>query len=170
MEFIQDPDTLETVYGPVDAWSGAEDNLPRASLVTDEHLAFLQMATMVVVASIDHGGVTCSPRGGAPGSLALVRDPQTVWVPDAAGGRMHQTVRNLMGDPRLGLLFLVPWRQEVLRLQGMARVSADPEALKAFPVLDPPVRSVLVVDVQSVRLSGSGPVTRAALWIDSMTT
>lgn len=161
---------LDAVYGPTGHWSGAVDDLPPTTSVTAAHLAFLAAATLVVLATIDHGGVTCSPRGGPAGSLALVRDPATLWVPDAAGGRIHQTVRNLMVDPRLGLLFMAPGRCDVLRVEGMARVSADPEALGAFPQFDPPVRSVLVVDVQSVRPSGSGPLSRAALWADAVST
>lgn len=165
MDFIRDPGSLEDVYGRVDDWDRrGESRTP--GLLDEAHADFIADATMVVVASIGHGGVTCSPRGATPGLIARVEDARTIWVPDAAGGRVHQTVRNLMEDPRLGLLFMAPPREQVLRIEGMARVTADTEALAAFAVLDPPVRSVMIVDVQAVRMSGRGPVQRAGVWED----
>lgn len=163
MEFIQDPATLESVYGPL-VRAEAAGPRSRSADLSDQHLAFLARATMVVLASIDLDGVTCSPRGGTAGSVVLVHDAQTLWVPDAAGGGLHQTVHNVLADPRVGLLFMAPPQPCVLRVQGLARISVDAMALAAFPSLDPPLRSVLVVDVQSVRLSGRGPVQRAGLW------
>lgn len=130
----------------------------------DAHADFLAQATMVVVASVSSGGLSCSPRGGPPGTVGRVVDPETIWVPDAASGRIHETVRNLMSDPRIGLLFMAPPRLEALRVQGMARLTVDPMALSAFAGADPEVRSVLVVDVQDVRLSGRGPLGRAGAW------
>lgn len=162
MEYISDTAAMEAIYGSADERVGVRG--PRhVDRIDDDQRAFLAAATLVVIATIDHGGLTCSPRGGSAGSLAHVADDSTMWVPDG-GGRIHRTVRNLLGDPRVGLLFLVPARQQVLRVQGTARLSADPMALAAFPQLDPPVRAVVVVDVQSVRLSGTGPLTRASLW------
>lgn len=163
MEFIQDPATLEGVYGPLVGALDADDQ-PRSVEITAEYRTFLARATAMVLASIDLDGVTCSPRGGSAGSMALVGDARTLWVPDAAGGRTHQTVHNVLGDPRVGLLFMAPPDQRVLRVQGLARISVDPVVLASFPGLDPPLRSVLVVDVQSVRLSGRGPLRRAGLW------
>lgn len=168
MDFIRDPRSLEGVYGRIDDWDRRGESRTQG-LLDDTHADFISGATMVVVASIGHGGVTCSPRGAPAGRIARVQDAHTIWVPDAAGGRVHQTVRNLMEDPRLGLLFMAPPREQVLRIEGMARVTADAEALAAFPDLDPPVRSVMVVDVQAVRMSGRGPVQRAGFWEDPAT-
>jgi predicted pyridoxine 5'-phosphate oxidase superfamily flavin-nucleotide-binding protein len=163
MEFITDPGALEDVYGRREDWDRRGERRPTGGL-DDGHRAFIRTATLVVVSTVGHGGVACSPRGTRPGAAAAVIDDQTMWVPDAAGGRMHQTVRNLMDDPRIGLLLLAPPIQRVLRVEGLARVTADPVALTAFGDLDPPVRTVLVVDVQAVRLSGTGPAVRAGLW------
>jgi uncharacterized protein len=157
VEYVTDPATIEGLYGPVVRGQ-------RQPHLGPEHADFLAEASMVVVATVAHDGLTCSPRGGPAGTLGLVHDPSTLWLPDAARGRVHQTVRNLMGDPRVGLVFLAAGRHESLRIQGLARVTVDPQALQAFPDADPPIRSVLVVDVQEVRLSGRGPVARSGLW------
>jgi predicted pyridoxine 5'-phosphate oxidase superfamily flavin-nucleotide-binding protein len=160
MEYVTDPGTIDALYGPLER--GDRDRRRHLQLGED-HIAFLAAASLVVVATVDSGGLTCSPRGGPPGSLGLVRDARTVWVPDAARGRIHQTVRNVMLDPRVGLVFLAPTRLESLRIQGVARLTVDPAAIAAFGDADPPTRSVMVVDVQEVRLSGRGPLTRAGV-------
>lgn len=162
MDFVTDPATIEALYGPCDSGERSRRRHPRLDA---SHARFLAASSMVVIATVDSGGLTCSPRGGPPGTMALIRDDHTLWVPDAAHGRVHQTVRNLMADPRIGLVFLVPTRLEALRIQGLARVTVDPEALAPFEGED--VRSVLVVDVQEVRLSGQGPLGRAGLWGDA---
>lgn len=167
MEFITDPAALEVVYGRLGDWDRPGERRPSGGL-DDLHRAFIHRATLVVVSTVAHGGVTCSPRGARPGDAAAMVDSRTMWVPDAAGGRVHQTVRNLMDDPRIGVLLLAPPDPRMLRIEGLARVTADPEALAGFGALDPPVRSVLVVDVQTVRLSGTGPAERAGLWSDTV--
>ncbi|WP_370326325.1 pyridoxamine 5'-phosphate oxidase family protein [Euzebya sp.] len=159
MEFVADPGALRSLYespGPM-----TSDELP-ATRLAEDHVAFIGAATLVVVATADPGGLTCSPRGGAPGTVALVRDDRTLWLPDQ-GGRIHQTVGNLMNDPRIGLLFMAPAHERTLRVEGTARVAADDEARAPFALDGAGPSTVLVVDVHRVRLSGVGPLRRSGL-------
>lgn len=161
MNYIGDPVSLLSLYdeGPAHAQS-------TTTLVTkeldDDHRAFLGDATLVVVATADSAGLTCSPRGGDAGTLAVVKDDRTLWLPDA-GGRIHQTVHNLMADPRIGLLFVAPGREDTLRVQGTARVSADSAALATATLDGLAPQTVIVVDIQHIRVSGRGPLRRAKL-------
>ena len=161
MEYVTDPAVIETLYGPLD---DTEQRRRRHPHLEPVHVDFLAEASMVVVATVGRGGLTCSPRGSRPGGVASVRDPRTIWVPDADWGWGHQTVRNLMDDPRVGLVFMAPTRLQSLRVQGTARVTVDPEALAHWTGDDAPARSVIVVDVDEVRLSGRGPLARAGVW------
>jgi uncharacterized protein len=167
MEFITEPWSLKAVYGSEPPPADGPGPGPRTLGL--EHRRLLDQATLVVLATLSNDGIACSPRGGPAGTLAHLADDHTLWVPDAAVGRIHETVRNLLLDPRLGLLYIAPSHDEVLRIQGIARISADPEALQPFEDLEPAVRSVMVVDVQAVRISGRGPMRRAHLWPDPLT-
>ncbi|MGI9016911.1 MAG: pyridoxamine 5'-phosphate oxidase family protein [Euzebya sp.] len=161
MEFIGDPAILDQLYGTGPTAVDRVDN-PVLRELDQAHLAFLDHATFVVVSTADHAGLTCSPRGGAAGTLASVRDGRTLWLPDVAG-RIHQTVHNLMIDPRIGLLFMVAGQDEVLRIAGTARVSASAEPLAEVSRPGLSATTVIVVDVQRVRTSGTGPLKRAGL-------
>jgi uncharacterized protein len=161
VDYVTDPGTITALYGPVDRDDRARRRSPH---LDDAHAGFLAAASLVVVATVGTGGLTVSPRGGPPGTMAVLRDAGTLWLPDAAVGRVHQTVRNLMADPRIGLCFMAPGREEALRVEGVARVTVDPEALAAFAGVEPTARSVLVVDVEEVRLTGRGPLARAGVW------
>ena len=161
MEFVTDPAVIEALYGPVD---GDEDRPRRHSRLEPQHVDFLAAATMSVVATVGRGGLTCSPRGGPAGTAAVVHDPRVLWVPDVERGRIHQTVRTLMDDPRVGLVVLVPGRYESLRVQGTARVTTDPDALAVVSTRGVQARSLLVVDIDEVRLTGRGPLERAGVW------
>lgn len=161
MQFVSDPADLRSLHPPV------EGPPPAVRTALDgEDLDLLNQATLSVVSTVKGGGLSCSPRGGDAGSLVIAQDDRTLWLADRAVGRVHETVRNLMADPRIGLLLMAPGRHDTLRIGGTARVTADAEAVGAFATEGVDASSVLVVAVLDVRRSGRGPLRRAGLWGD----
>ncbi|MBB4001948.1 MAG: pyridoxamine 5'-phosphate oxidase family protein [Aurantimonas endophytica] len=150
---------LEAVYGePV-----------RGSLMKEiDHLsphyrAFVEHAPFVLVASAGPGGLDCSPRGDAPG-FVTVADERTLLLPDRRGNNRVDTLRNVVEDPRVALLFLVPGVGETLRVNGTAEIDVDPELLASFAVQGKAPRSVLRVHVERVYFQCQKALARSRLW------
>ncbi|NDV85283.1 pyridoxamine 5'-phosphate oxidase family protein [Aurantimonas aggregata] len=150
---------LEAVYGePV-----------RGSLMKEiDHLSahyrtFVQHAPFVLVASAGPGGLDCSPRGDAPG-FVTVADEKTLLLPDRRGNNRVDTLRNVVADPRVALLFLVPGVGETLRVNGTAEIDVDPELLASFAIQGKAPRSVLRVHVERVYFQCQKALVRSHLW------
>ncbi|MDP6701453.1 MAG: pyridoxamine 5'-phosphate oxidase family protein [Candidatus Latescibacteria bacterium] len=131
----------------------------------DRHCrALIAHSPFVVVASADAGGrADASPRGGDPGFVS-VSDDRTVVIPDWPGNRLIDTMENIIANPRVGLLFLVPGVNETLRLNGGATISTNGALLESLAVGGKRPRSALVVEVEEAFLHCSKSLMRAALW------
>jgi PPOX class probable FMN-dependent enzyme len=150
---------LEAVYGePV-----------RGSLMKEiDHLsphyrAFVEHAPFVILASAGPGGLDCSPRGDAPGFVTIV-DERTLLLPDRRGNNRVDTLRNVVVDPRVALLFLIPGVGETLRVNGTAEVDVDPDLLESFAIQGKAPRSVLRVHVERVYFQCQKALARSRLW------
>jgi PPOX class probable FMN-dependent enzyme len=131
--------------------------------VHPHYRAFIEASPFMVLATAGPGGLDASPRGDAPGFVA-VADERTLLVPDRRGNNRIDSLRNLVADPRVALLFLVPGVGETLRVNGRASITADPVLLDRFAVDGRPPRTVLVVRVESVFFQCSRAVLRSGLW------
>ncbi|MBO0609998.1 MSMEG_1061 family FMN-dependent PPOX-type flavoprotein [Myceligenerans salitolerans] len=88
--------------------------------------AFLAASSLGFVATADPGGgLDVSPKGDPAGSFAVVLDDRTIGIPERPGNRRADGFHNLLTDPRIGLIFLVPGRGDTLRINGTARVVRD---------------------------------------------
>jgi hypothetical protein len=116
-----------------------------------------------VLATSGPEGPDCSPRGDAPGFVRVV-DERTLLLPDRRGNNRIDSLRNVLHDPRVGLLFLLPGLGETLRVNGRAHISAEPELLRSFAVDGKAPRTVLVVTVEALYFQCSRAVVRADLW------
>ncbi|MBV9568994.1 MAG: pyridoxamine 5'-phosphate oxidase family protein [Hyphomicrobiales bacterium] len=125
--------------------------------------AFVEASPFVVLASAGPGGLDCSPKGDAPG-FVRVFDEKTLAIPDRLGNNRIDTLRNLVVDPRLALLFLVPQRSETLRVNGKAMISTDAELLASFAVDGKPPRSIIRVTVDSAYVHCAKAFMRSKLW------
>lgn len=156
---IRDPAVLEALYGaPVEA-----SLVKQADRVTPEYRAWIEAAPFAVLATAGPGGLDASPRGDAPG-FVHVEDERTLLLPDRRGNNRVDSLRNVLADPRVGVLFLLPGLGETLRVNGTAAVSVDPALLDRFAVAGKPPRTVLVVRVSEVFFQCSRAVLRAGLW------
>lgn len=117
----------------------------------------------LVLATAGPAGVDCSPRGGPPG-LAQVHDDATLLLPDRPGNNRLDSLRNIAANPAVGLLFLLPGRDEVLRVNGRAQLSVHPELLARFTEDGRPPRAVLVIRIEEAFIHCPRAVKAAGLW------
>src|SRR5215831_15231297 len=131
--------------------------------VNVHYRAFIEAAPFFALASSGPDGLDCSPRGDAPGFVRVV-DEKTLLVPDRRGNNRIDTLRNILQDPRVALLFLIPGCGETIRVNGRAQISTDPALLESFLVDGKSPRAVLVVSVDRVFYQCSKAIVRSKLW------
>jgi PPOX class probable FMN-dependent enzyme len=131
--------------------------------VNVHYRAFIEAAPFFALATNGPDGLDCSPRGDAPGFVRVL-DDRTLLVPDRRGNNRIDSLRNIVADPRVALLFLIPGVGETLRVIGRARISADPALTASFVANGKPPRTVLVVAVERVFYQCSKAVVRSKLW------
>jgi PPOX class probable FMN-dependent enzyme len=131
----------------------------------DKHcLRFVELSPFVVLASgAREGHLDASPRGGAPGFVKAL-DAITLLIPDAPGNNRLDTLENIVGTGRLGLLFLIPGVDETLRVNGRARLSDESALLEHFKNEKRAARLVIEVKVEDAYLHCAKALMRSKLW------
>jgi len=135
---------LDALYGEPVARSLTKE----IDYISASYRKFIEAAPFVILATSGPEGLDCSPRGDPPGFLR-VRDPNTVLIPDRRGNNRIDTLRNLVADPRISLLFLIPGVGETLRINGRAEIVTDPELRESFALNGKAPVSVLVVTARA---------------------
>lgn len=126
--------------------------------------AFIARAPFVLVATADGTGrCDVSPKGDAPG-FVLVVDDRHLLVPDRPGNKRFDGMRNLLENPGIGLLFLVPGSEETLRVNGRARIVRDPEWLARLAAHGKTPQLAIAVEVEEAFLHCAKCVKRSGLW------
>jgi hypothetical protein len=128
---------------------------------------FIEAAPFFALATSGPGGLDCSPRGDAPG-FVRVADDKTLLIPDRRGNNRIDSLRNLIGDPRVALLFLIPGCGETIRVIGRASISTDPALTESFIVNGKAPRTVIVVAVERVFFQCTKAIVRSKLWDASL--
>lgn len=159
MEFITSVEQLEALYGA----PGEAALVKEADRVTPQYRRLIDASPFMALATAGAEGLDCSPRGEL-GGVVHVEDETTLLLPDRRGNNRIDSLRNLLRDPRVGLLFLIPGSGTTLRVNGRARISVAPDLLERFAVDGKPPRSVLVIAVEAVYFQCSRAVLRAELW------
>jgi uncharacterized protein len=131
--------------------------------ISDHYRAFIDKAPFVVVATAGPEGLDCSPRGDPPG-FVRVRDAKTVLIPDRRGNNRIDSLRNIVRDPRISLLFIIPGIGNTLRINGRAEISAEPELCASFAMRGKAPRTVLVVTAERVYFQCPKALVRSRLW------
>jgi PPOX class probable FMN-dependent enzyme len=159
MSTIRTLDELEALYSaPVPTSITKEiDHL------TELHRAYIEASPFVLVATSGLDGIDCSPRGDPPGFVRVV-DEKTLLMPDRRGNNRLDTLRNLVVDPRIGLLFLVPGVGVTLRVSGTAEISTDVELRESFAMGDKVPTTVIVITTTSVYTQCPKALVRSHLW------
>jgi PPOX class probable FMN-dependent enzyme len=131
--------------------------------ISDHYRAFIEAAPFFALATGGPDGLDCSPRGDAPG-FVRVADARTLLVPDRRGNNRIDSLRNIMRDPRVALLFLIPGIGETIRVVGRAALSIDPELIARFVVNGKAPTCVIVVTVEQVFYQCTKAIIRSKLW------
>ena len=150
---------LEAIYGdPL-----AQSLVKEIDHISDHYRAFIEKSPFMVLASVAEEGLDCSPRGDPAGFVRVV-DEKTVMIPDRRGNNRIDTLRNIVRDPRVSLLFLVPGVGETLRINGRAAISVDPELCASFDMNGKSPHSVIVVTAERVYFQCQNALARSRLW------
>ena len=131
--------------------------------VSDHYRAMIEASPFVVLATSGPEGLDCTPRGDPPGFVRVV-DRNTLMLPDRRGNNRVDSLRNLVIDPRISLLFLIPGVGETLRVNGRATISTDPALCRSFAMEDKLPRSVIVVTAERVYFQCPKALVRSRLW------
>jgi len=158
-KLITSLDQLRAVYGePTDVSIAKE-----IDHVSDHYRAFIEAAPFFALATVGPEGLDCSPRGDVPGFVRIA-DPKTLLVPDRRGNNRIDSLRNIMRDPHVALLFLIPGIGETIRVIGRATLSIDPDLLASFTVNGKAPNCVIVVAVEHVFYQCTKAIVRSQLW------
>jgi PPOX class probable FMN-dependent enzyme len=152
-------EALERLYGEPYGPSIAKV----ADRITAHYRAFIEAAPFFALASGGPDGMDCSPRGDAPG-FVRVHDETTLLIPDRLGNNRIDSLRNILQDPRVALLFLIPGCGETIRVIGRAAISTDPALAQTFIVNGKAPRAVLIVTVERVYYQCTKAIVRSKLW------
>jgi uncharacterized protein len=131
--------------------------------ISDLHRAYIEASPFVLVATSGPGGLDCSPRGDPPG-FVRVEDERTLLMPDRRGNNRLDSLRNLVTDPRIGLLFLVPGIGMTLRVNGTARITTDAALRESFAHGDKVPTTVIVISTTAVYTQCPKALIRSDLW------
>jgi len=126
--------------------------------------AFIAASPFLVLASGSKDGLDCSPKGDKPGFVQVEDDGRVLLIPDRRGNNRIDSIKNLVEDPRVALIFLVPGANETYRVNGRARVSVDPDLKRRFAVDGKEPTTVLVVAVQQAFQHCPKALVRSDLW------
>ncbi|MCK1357718.1 pyridoxamine 5'-phosphate oxidase family protein [Bradyrhizobium sp. 199] len=159
MSVIETVEQLEAIYGVANDAS----TVKVADHVTPLYRVFIEKAPFAALATIGSEGVDCSPRGDLPG-FVRIHDPKTLMLPDRRGNNRADSLRNIVRDPRVSLMFLIPGSGNATRVNGRAHLSVDPELLASFKVEGKAPRSVIVMKVDEIYFQCARAIVRSDLW------
>ncbi len=131
--------------------------------ITPQYRKLIEAAPFCVVATCGPEGLDCSPRGDPPGFIRVL-DAHTLVVPDRRGNNRIDSLRNLVRDPRISLLFLIPGVGETMRVNGRAAISTDPKLTENFAMDGKVPKCVLVVTVERAYFQCTKAIIRSKLW------
>src|SRR5437667_4436027 len=158
MTVIASIEQREAIYGyPNDA-----STVKVADRITPPYRILIDKSPFAALATSGPEGLDCSPRGDLPG-FVRVHDEKTLMMPDRRGNNRIDSLRNIVRDPRIALLFLIPGSGSTLRINGNAKVSTDADLLASFAVEDKPPRSVVVMTVHEIYFQCARAIVRSDL-------
>lgn len=157
--WIKDESELLPLYG-----TPKQTSLAKVSpVVTAQYRAYIEASPFVALASVGPEGLDCSPRGD-DGAVVQVVDERTLHLPDWKGNDRIDTLRNIVRDPRVALMFLIPGSGNVIRVNGTARITADEALRETFSRGGALPRTVVAVEVGEIYFQCARAVVRSKLW------
>jgi PPOX class probable FMN-dependent enzyme len=143
---------------------GAGIELKLYDALTDEARMYIERSPFLVLSSADrHGHLDASPKGDAPG-FVLVEDDNTIVIPDRPGNKLAYGLVNVLENPHVGVLFMIPGTTETLRVNGSAELRSDPELLERLAARGKPAVLAIRVTVEECFFHCSKAFIRSNLW------
>ncbi len=160
MDDLTTPDAVRDHYG-----QPMQMVLTKEKTRLDRHFrAFIAASPFFVMATSDtSGSCDASPRGDAPGGVAVV-DDSTLLIPDRTGNNRVDTMMNIGANPHVGLLFLVPGRRETLRVNGKASITTDRAVLELLSAQGKLPCAAIRVQIEEVYFQCGKAIVRSDLW------
>lgn len=150
---------LEAIYGlPMET-----STVKEVDRITPHYRALIEASPFLVLATSGPEGLDCSPRGDLPG-FVRIQDDKTLVMPDRRGNNRVDSLRNIVRDPRVALLFLIPGAGNALRVNGRAHLSTDSDLLASFAVDEKSPRCAIVMTVDAVYFQCARAIIRSELW------
>ncbi|MFO1110196.1 MAG: pyridoxamine 5'-phosphate oxidase family protein [Bradyrhizobium sp.] len=159
MTIISTIEQLEAIYGfPNDA-----STVKVSDRVTPPYRILIEKSPFAALATSGPEGLDCSPRGDLAG-FVRIHDEKTLMIPDRRGNNRVDSLRNIVRDPRVALLFLIPGSGTTLRANGRAQLSADPALLASFAFEEKAPRTVIVMTIEEMYFQCARAIVRSELW------
>lgn len=152
-------EALEAIYGQTNAASTVKE----LDHLNAPYRAYIEASPFCALATVGPEGLDCSPRGDA-GGVVRIADDRTVMMPDRRGNNRCDSLRNIVRDPRVALMFMIPGSNTTLRVNGRATVETDPALLDSFMMEGKPPRSVVVVTIDAVYFQCARALMRGQVW------
>jgi PPOX class probable FMN-dependent enzyme len=159
MSVIATIEQLEAIYG----LPGESSTVKVADRITPSYRVLIETSPFAALATSGPEGLDCSPRGDLPG-FVRIHDETTLMMPDRRGNNRVDSLRNIVRDPRVALLFLIPGSGTTLRINGEAHLSADPVLLASFKMDGKAPRTVIVMTVHEIYFQCARAIVRSDLW------
>lgn len=132
--------------------------------ITDHDRSFIAHSPIVLIGSADADGrCDVSPKGGPPGFVRVL-DDGTVAIPDLSGNNRLDSIQNVVANPHLGLLFMIPGLDETLRVNGRAALSTDQDVLDACTVNGARPKVAITVEPEQVYIHCAKALRRGSVW------
>ncbi|TYC50462.1 pyridoxamine 5'-phosphate oxidase family protein [Rhodobacterales bacterium] len=161
MTLIKTLDDLHAHYGT----AGEASQIKEIERLSPSYKHIIESSAFCALATCGPEGLDCSPRGDE-GSVVRVHDDKTLLMPDRRGNNRIDSLRNIVRDPRVSLMFMVPGWNNVLRVNGMAEISVDPELLTTFEKEVKLPRSVIIITISTVYFQCARALMRSGMWDD----
>jgi uncharacterized protein len=159
MSIIATVEQLEAIYGHPNEAS----TVKVADRITPQYRVLIDRSPFAALATCGPEGLDCSPRGDLA-ALVRIHDHKTLMMPDRRGNNRVDSLRNIVRDPRVALLFLIPGSGTTLRVNGRAHVSDDPDLLASFAIEGKAPRTVIVMAVGEIYFQCARAIVRSELW------
>lgn len=137
--------------------------LKEVPFVHPHYRAMIEASPFAILATSGPNGLDASPRGDRPG-FVVVEDEKTLLLPERRGNNRADSLHNIISDPRVALLFLIPGVGETLRVNGKARIVIDPDLLSRFAVDGREPKCVISIEVETVFFQCARAILRSKLW------
>ena len=158
-DWVTTEEQLQQIFGPVAAASVTKE----VSSIHPLYRDMIAASPFAILATGSPDGMDISPRGDAPG-FVVVEDEHTLLLPERRGNNRVDSLRNILVNPDVALLFLIPGIGETLRVNGKARISVSPALLQRFSVDDKAPQCVLQIAVERVYFQCARAIIRSHLW------